>query len=66
MSPLATARALAALGAGHDGPTRGQSVEALKIAASAERTPGHWLHVTFLPGGTARITEHLLPKVQSA
>ncbi|MFC6790591.1 hypothetical protein ACFQE0_13840 [Methylobacterium komagatae] len=66
MSPLATSRALAALGVGRDGPSAAQWVEALKIAARAERTPGHSLHVAFMPGGTARITEHLPPKVQSA
>lgn len=66
MSPLAAARALAALGVGRDGPSAAQWVEALKIAARAERTPGHSLGVAFMPGGTARITEHRLPKVQSA
>ena len=65
MSPLATARALAALGVGRDGPSAAQWVEALKIAARAERTPGHTLEVAFMPGGTARITEHSL-KVQPA
>ncbi len=66
MSPLAAARALAALGVGRNGPTAAQWIEALKIAARAERSPGHSLEVAFMPGGTARITEHLLPKVQSA
>ena len=65
MSPLAAARALAALRVGRNGPTAAQWVEALKIAARAERTPGHTLEVAFMPGGTARITEHSL-KVQSA
>lgn len=65
MSPLAAARALAALGVGRQGPSAAQWVEALKIAARAERTPGHSLKVAFMPGGTARITEHSL-KVQPA
>ena len=65
MSPLAAARALAALGVGRQVPSAAQWVETLKIAARAERTPGHTLEVAFMPGGTARITEHSL-KVQPA
>lgn len=66
MTPLAAARALAALGVGRDGPSAAQWIEALKIAAVAERSPGRWLKVQFTPGGTARIAEQQLPKVQSA
>ena len=65
MSPLAAARALAALGVGRQGPSAAQWVEALKIAARAERSPGYSHEVAFMPGGTARITEHSL-KVQPA
>jgi len=65
VSPLAAARDLAALGVGRQGPSAAQWVEALKIAARAERSPGHTLEVAFMPSGTARITEHSL-KVQSA
>jgi len=65
VSPLAAARALAALGVGRQGPSAAQWVEALKIAARAERSLGCWIKVQFMPGGTARITEHSL-KVQPA
>ncbi len=54
MSPLAAARALAALQIGRTGQSAAQWIGALKIASRAERSPGCWIEVQFMPGGAAR------------
>ncbi|WP_375453732.1 hypothetical protein [uncultured Methylobacterium sp.] len=62
MSPATTARLLAGIEVRRGRPTAAQWVAVLALLANATRVSGHTLHVDFIPGGSARITEYPLRK----